>query len=113
MARLFFAIILPADVAERIEAQKNALRAALPGDGVRFVDRAQSHMTMRFLGEQSDEQRAAAIRAARRAAGVVGRFDVVLEGLGWFPDERRPHTLWAGTGRGASKLVALARALET
>ncbi len=39
-------------------------------------------------------------------------FDLVLEGLGLFPDGRRPHTLWIGTGAGGSQLAAVARHLE-
>ena len=113
MARLFFAVAVSPEVASAVEARKEALRRLVPVDGLRFTDAAQSHLTIRFLGERSAEQQEAALRAGRRAAGSTTAFDLVLETLGVFPDERRPHTLWIGTGAGGSRLVALAGQLES
>ena len=112
MARLFFAVNVSTEVASAVEAEKARLRRVLADDCVRFTDPKQSHVTLRFLGEQSAERQEAALRAGRRAAGGAAGFDLVLETLGLFPDARRPHTLWIGSGVGGSQLVALAKQLE-
>jgi 2'-5' RNA ligase len=111
MARLFFAVAIPPAVASAIEAHKETLRRILADDGVRFTDPSQSHLTLRFLGEQDGERQEAAARAGRRARALGTPFDLALETIGCFPDGRRPHTVWIGTGAGGSKLVTLARHL--
>ena len=93
MARLFFAIVVSPEVASAVELRKKALGRVLPTDTVRFTHPDQSHLTLRFLGEQPDERQEAALRAGRRAGAESTAFDLVLENLGLFPDRRRPHTL--------------------
>jgi 2'-5' RNA ligase len=111
MARLFFAVAVPPAVASVIEAHKEGLRNLLADDTIRFTDPAQSHFTLRFLGEEQLERQEAALRAGRRAGALAVPFDLALEGLGYFPDARRPHTLWMGTAAGGSRLVRLAQHL--
>jgi 2'-5' RNA ligase len=112
MARLFFSVGVTPEVAHGVESLKRVLERLLPPQSLRFTDGAQSHLTLRFLGEQAADRQEAAVRAGRRTAIGAVPFDLVLENVGLFPDARRPHTLWLGTGSGGSALVALARRLD-
>src|SRR5947209_7211908 len=102
MARLFFAVGVSRDVAAALGSISLGLARAPVADCLRLIDVEEAHFTLRFLGEQTSERRAAAVRAGRAAARGAAPFDVELLGLGVFPDERRPHTLWIGAGKGAS-----------
>ena len=54
----------------------------------------------------------AAAEALRRAAARIRPFRLEVAGLGAFPSAARPSVLWAGTGDGRERLVALAREVE-
>jgi 2'-5' RNA ligase len=111
VARLFFSVDVSPAVAAAVEAHKEMLRRVLADDMVRFTDPSQSHVTLRFLGEVDPERQEAALSAGRRAAMLGAPFEMALESIGYFPDGRRPHTLWIGTGAGGTQLVTLARQL--
>jgi 2'-5' RNA ligase len=112
MARLFFAVGVSRDVAASLRSISRGLGRAPIADCLRLIDVEQAHFTLRFLGEQSAERQAAALRAGSAAARGAASFDLEFQGLGVFPDERRPHTLWIGAGKGASELAGLAAMLE-
>jgi RNA 2',3'-cyclic 3'-phosphodiesterase len=112
MARLFFAVGVSPGVVSALELFGAEVKNSRIAGWLRFVDANQAHYTLRFLGEVSPSRRLDAVRAGRAAADGATPFDVSLEGLGVFPDERRPHTLWIGAGVGAPELSALASRLE-
>jgi 2'-5' RNA ligase len=70
------------------------------------------HMTLRFLGEISDEEAAAAASAldAVCASGCAGFFSLAT--LGVFPKARNPGVLWAGPDHPPEGLLNLAKSLE-
>ena len=86
MPRLFTALEIPANVAFSL----SLLRGGLPG--ARWVDPANYHITLRFIGD-IDEPTADEIADA---LGRVDRrgFDVSLDGLGAF-GSRKPHSVYA------------------
>jgi len=85
-------------------------RVAPPGF-FRFGDPDQSHVTLRFLGQRSAEEQARIAGAAATTASRGEPFELVFGGLGVFPDEKRPHTLWLGLKRGRREVVGLAARL--
>ena len=82
-----------------------------PAGLFRFGDPDQTHVTLRFLGQRSSEEQGRIAAAATAAASRKVPFELVFGGLGVFPDERRPHTLWLGLKRGRSEVAALAARL--
>lgn len=85
MMRLFAALELPEAVADRLAP----LQAGLPG--ARWVPRANLHLTLRFFGEVDDP-------VAHDLDDALGRleapsFDLTLQGVTWFGDERKPRQL--------------------
>ena len=110
--RLFFAIELAPEVVDRVLSVRDRLASAIGGDGVRWVQKAQIHLTLAFLGEQSEERARVAIEAARPIAAAHARFELSVGGLGAFPDDAHPRVLFLGiAGEGTAPLVALATEL--
>lgn len=98
--RLFIALGIPPEAREELARLQGWLRG-LP---VRWVDPAGVHLTLQFLGEAAETSAPALLEAL---AGLpAAPFALGLEGLGAFPDLRRPRVLWVGLG---GDLAALAR----
>ncbi len=104
----------------------DALREAVAGvvDGLRPLSRTVAwvppqnlHVTLQFLGGQSEERLADAEAALAAAAAQSGPFDVSFRGIGAFPGLERPRILWIGLAEGALEACALqarlAASLET
>lgn len=92
----------------------DGLRQASPrgARGVAWVSPENLHVTLKFLGHV-DEARLEPMRGALGGAAAAGPpFDLAITGLGAFPTAARPRVLWAGVGRGAEALAALAAAVE-
>ena len=93
--RLFVAIDLDAAVARDVEEVRRILTAVDPGLGrraLRFVDPAQVHLTVRFIGEVADEA-AEAIAGVLDTAVPVPPFRLTLAAPGWLPGPSRPRVL--------------------
>ncbi len=90
--RLFLAINLPAPERDRIQRAIGPLRLAhLP---VRWVSTDALHLTLKFLGEVSEERADAVVRAADGVARQYAPFHLELRGLGAFPNLRNPRVVW-------------------
>ena len=68
---------------------------------VAWVPAANLHVTLKFLGERSDEQLAEVEAALVEVAAVTAPFALALHGLGAFPGLERPRILWVGIAEGA------------
>src|SRR5690349_8315737 len=91
MKRLFVALELP----EAVRRHLALLQAGVPG--ARWIEPANLHLTLRFIGEVEDgllheiDEALLGIRAPS--------FDLTLEGVGQFGTGTRARTLWAGVSR--------------
>lgn len=96
--RRLFVALAPGEAAVRAltEAQA-ALRRAVP-EGVRWVDPAAAHLTLRFLGNVPEDRLEHARAALAGAAGSGPAFHLRTGGLGAFPSPHRPSVLWLGIG---------------
>jgi len=107
--RLFIAVPMPpaaTDLVDRIVTDLS--KVDLP---VRWVAPDTAHLTLHFLGDTPPE-RAELLRMA--LAPAVARhqaFTLRTDGLGVFPDERRPRVVWLGLTGQTERLVALHRDL--
>ena len=108
--RLFIGVELPDGVkkmaAEQLDDVMQRVRRAAPSASIRWVEPANLHITLWFIGEV-DERRAAALRSAVEPAFVTPRFDLRLEGLGAFPPSGPPRVIWIGVAAGREPLVRL------
>ncbi len=107
--RLFVAVSLP----DAVQTLVGALTAEFAAEGwpVRWVAADGAHLTLHFLGEVAPE-RAALIRLALPAVATRHqRFDLRTNGLGVFPNPRRPRVIWLGLHGPAHRLASLHRDL--
>jgi len=102
--RLFFAFW--PDQATR-EAMHHAARRAVRGSGGRPVPAANLHMTVAFLGSVA-ESRLDEIRAVGRTVPVESAFEIVFDGVAFWP---KPRVLVAVSSRPAPEATAIAARL--
>ena len=110
--RLFVALDLPEDTREALSNLIARLRLTCPK--VRWVRPEGMHITLKFIGE-ADAGKLGAIRAALETVHSTAPVEINLRGVGFFPNERRPHTVWCGVEASpnlAPLAAEIARALE-
>jgi len=91
--RAFIAIDLPEIIHTELKRRQAAFRAACPD--ARWTRSEGIHLTLKFLGEISDDQARKATEALKEL-GPFEKFTVGVGGFGFFPDARRPGVFWAG-----------------
>ncbi len=105
--RTFIAIDITPEIREQIanfiEGNRNALT------GARWVRPEGVHITLKFLGEISAEQKQSVEAALGRVRAAP--FDLTVRGLGFFPSEQRPRVFWVGIEAGEA-LSLLASAID-
>lgn len=114
MPRAFVAVLLDEPTKRAVSAQIERLRPL--SKVVAWVPAHNLHLTLRFLGDQTEEQLAEVVPALEEAASGVRAFTLSLKGLGAFPGLEHPRSLWVGISDGAQEVLRLqtrvAEALE-
>jgi 2'-5' RNA ligase len=96
MLRLFVGIEFPPELKLRL----SLLETALPG--ARWIDPGNLHLTLRFIGEITEDVAADVDEALAQLR--ARRFSLQLAGTGVFGGNR-PHTLWVGVERDPDLIV--------
>jgi RNA 2',3'-cyclic 3'-phosphodiesterase len=102
MLRLFVGIEFPPELKLRL----SLLCSGVPG--ARWIDPGNFHLTLRFIGEITEDRAADVDESLARLK--ARRFTLQLAGAGVFGGNR-PHTLWVGVDRDPD-LVALHDKIE-
>jgi 2'-5' RNA ligase len=103
--RAFVAVLLADELREAVAAAIERLRPL--ASAVAWVPPRNLHVTLHFLGDQSEERLAEAEAALADAAAGSAPLDVTFHGIGAFPGLERPRILWVGLARGALETRAL------
>ncbi len=82
-----------------------------PSDA-RWVEEANLHLTLQFLGNVSEEQVPAIVDGLNHAAEAVKPFKLELGGVGVFPTVERPRVLWVGVSGETLALEDLQRRVQ-
>jgi 2'-5' RNA ligase len=109
--RTFLAVEIDLPVRDRAESLIRQFRT-VPAD-VKWVDRQNLHLTLKFLGDVPVTDTPQIIQAITMAVAETQPFQLEIHGAGAFPDLRRPRTLWFGVRAGAEPMVALHRQVES
>jgi len=107
--RLFVALDLSNEVRAAIAQFCETLRAEFPS--ARWARGEGIHVTMKFIGEVSEE-RAAQIENALGTVNSDSAIEMNFRGAGFFPDERRPRVFWLGIDS-TPNLADIAAQIET
>ena len=79
---------------------------------MKWVEEANLHITIRFLGEISDARRQRIEQLVRSVAARRQPIPLALAGIGAFPSIRSPRVIWAGAKEGNPQLAKLVEELE-
>ena len=108
--RTFIAIDIPESVLQAIAKVQDKLRRT--GLGIRWVRPEGIHLTLKFLGDIEKGDVEKIHEAMKKAVQIASPCTVRGEGLGVFPNFKRPRVLWVGLSGELEMLVALQRALD-
>ena len=108
--RAFFAVELPETIRDEVAALQATLRAI--GADVRWVEQANLHLTLKFLGDVEETSLPPLTTALANALAAHAPFPLHLDGIGAFPSATHPRVLWVGVGLGQEALAALAQTVE-
>jgi 2'-5' RNA ligase len=112
LVRAFFAVLLPESVVEGAGAVAEVLKERFPQGSVKWVPKANYHLTLRFFG---DLDAAAIARASSILADLEPGFRPIPVRLGQvsaFPAAARPQTLWIHVEDEGDALARLAAAVD-
>lgn len=107
--RLFVAIFPPPEIRDSLAASTNSIR--IEGDA-RWVRPENIHLTLKFLGEVSDETVRGIPTALGKAAAGHAPLELSPSGFGSFPSERRARVIWVGAKGDVDGLRDLAEDIE-
>lgn len=90
--RIFIAIDLPEEIRSRLAAMQNELRSTAAG--ARWVPAESAHLTLKFIGEISEQRREDIDNALAGLTWIP--FTIAVQGVGFFPGPKSPRVFWAG-----------------
>ena len=110
--RLFIAADIDAATREQIAALSRTVRESIaPSVKASWVHPNRMHLTLRFFGA-ADAVTEEQIRAALASPIPMEPFDILLDGVGVFPERGSPRVLWVGIGDGREQLRRLYETLR-
>jgi RNA 2',3'-cyclic 3'-phosphodiesterase len=108
--RAFVAIRMNQQVEDAVSALSNSIKR--PRDGIRWVPRANLHITLKFLGPAVDPLHLERLTAGlHEVAQKTAPFEVAARGVGGFPHLEHPRAIFVGLH--SVELGALAARVET
>ena len=109
--RTFLGVDLSKAIRDRAVALQE--RLARTGTEVKWVEPANLHVTLLFLGEVDDRQIVQVCRLAEECTAKEPTFLMSVESVGCFPSAHRPRIIWIGVAEGAQRLCTVHDALES
>ncbi len=108
--RAFVAVELPE--ATRFRLQEEIIRLRKAGGRVSWVRPEHMHLTLRFLGDITEDQKTAIAQTLLGVCADAVPMRLAVEGIGAFPNLRRPAVVWAGIRLVEGDLAGLQSKIE-
>ena len=109
--RVFIALDIAPEARRGLVAAMRELQTAIP-NGVRWVDPAGIHLTLKFLGNIDPNLVEPVFQGMRGSAEGTAPFQLRLFDLGLFPNARQPRVLWAGVAGELKPLEGLQQRVD-
>ena len=94
--RSFVAVELSDAARQALGQVQRELDRQAPPHTVRWTRPGSIHLTLQFLGDVPPTQVGTLEKALHAACAGLPAFDMTLEGLGVFPNPKRPRIVWVG-----------------
>ncbi len=108
--RTFIAIDLPQEIKEELARLQALLKKS--GADVKWVTPKNIHLTLKFLGEISEDTCAKIASVIEGVAAKTAPFAISLASLGAFPKIQFPRVIWVALSNGDKETQLLAENLE-
>lgn len=112
MIRTFIAIELDEATRRAIGETQARLKRDRAAMGVRWVAPDSIHITLKFLGDVAAARMDELHGAVACACTGVAPFALTLDGIGAFPNTRRPNVVWVGASGDVAIASQLAEQIE-
>jgi len=110
--RAFIAIELDGASLRALGALQQRLKKTPGAQHVKWVAPESMHLTLKFIGDLDSGRVAQVLDAMRHACDGSAPFELILQGLGAFPNLNRPNVIWAGVSGQVASAARIARRLE-
>jgi 2'-5' RNA ligase len=111
LLRAFIAVEIPFEIHQAIENKTAHIRAMLNSSLIRWVPSSNIHLTLKFLGDVSPTNVELLSQMLSVEVSQHQIFEMAFEGLGAFPNPKRPRVIWIGIQAPAG-LEALQHGIE-
>ena len=108
--RTFIAIDISDEIREVLGRIQEHLKYS--GADVKWVDNKNIHLTLKFLGEISEEKCEEIKSLLDEVCKSIKQFEVTIKDIGAFPKIDFPRVVWAGLENGATESRALAERID-
>jgi 2'-5' RNA ligase len=112
LLRAFIAVEIPSSLQKKIQESTAGLRKTLGNELIRWVPPQNVHLTLKFLGDVSSFSLELIKQMLTAEAAQYPCFEMQVEGIGSFPNPRRPRVIWVGL-RAPAALESLQRGIES
>ena len=110
--RSFIAIDLPKLLHEQLKQVSDHLNDQLKGKPIRWVPIQNIHLTLKFLGDVSENNIPMIMKIIEVEANNAKPFEISVGGFGVFPNLTRPRVIWVGV-EAPDELINLQRRIDT
>lgn len=110
--RLFIAIAVPPAIRDEIGRAQGRLKRNSPPGIVRWTRPEQFHVTLKFLGDVPIGQIDKLQTVLAPICAASPALQLLVRGIGFFPNERKPKVIWVGVHDETSHLSDLHRQID-
>ena len=110
IARAFIAIALNKTLYKELAVLQQKLKAS--NADVKWVAPENIHITLKFLGNITDEQIETVKDALKKSCAQFKSYDTSLKGIGAFPDFLSPRVIWVGMDEGSKQTSLICDSIE-
>ncbi len=103
--RYFIALEIPDECRQDLKMVQDHLKQVVPG--VRLTNNEKLHLTIAFIGEESDKLQSQLVGIIKNASVNIPTFQVTPAYIDGFPNLHEPHTFWVGVKGDIDKLFVI------